>query len=63
MFRISLTVLCSPQDYLSASTDLQEVLQRDPNVREAEQELELVMGLFRKSLMDDTARVNVSMLW
>lgn len=45
------------KDYLSASTDLQEVLQRDPNVREAEQELELVMGLFRKSLMDDTARV------
>lgn len=45
------------QDYLSASTDLQEVLQLDPNVREAEQELETVTGLFRKSLMDGTAKV------
>uniref|UniRef100_A0A3B4BJ99 Sperm associated antigen 1 n=1 Tax=Periophthalmus magnuspinnatus TaxID=409849 RepID=A0A3B4BJ99_9GOBI len=33
------------KDYLSASTDLQEVLQLDPNVREAEQELEMVTGL------------------
>lgn len=45
------------KDYLSASTDLQEVLQLDPNVREAEQELETVMGLFRRSLMDGTAKV------
>ncbi|XP_041868320.1 sperm-associated antigen 1A [Melanotaenia boesemani] len=43
------------QDYLSASSDLQEVLQLDPNVREAEQELEVVTGLLRQSLMD-TAR-------
>ncbi|XP_036949464.1 sperm-associated antigen 1A [Acanthopagrus latus] len=43
------------QDYLSASSDLQEVLQLDPNVQEAEQELEVVTGLLRKSLMDSTA--------
>ncbi|CAL1584735.1 unnamed protein product [Knipowitschia caucasica] len=42
------------KDYLSASTDLQEVLQLDPKVQEAEQELETVTALFRKSLMDDT---------
>ncbi|XP_055019096.1 sperm-associated antigen 1A-like, partial [Boleophthalmus pectinirostris] len=45
------------KDYLSASTDLQEVLQLDPNVREAEQELETVTGLLRKSLMEGTAQV------
>lgn len=45
------------KDYLSASTDLQEVLQLDPNVREAEQELETVTGLLRKSLMDAAGRV------
>uniref|UniRef100_A0A8C6SHX3 Sperm associated antigen 1a n=1 Tax=Neogobius melanostomus TaxID=47308 RepID=A0A8C6SHX3_9GOBI len=45
------------KDYLSASTDLQEVLQLDPNVQEAEQELETVTGLLRKSLMDGTAKV------
>ncbi|KAK7899032.1 hypothetical protein WMY93_019885 [Mugilogobius chulae] len=45
------------KDYLSASTDLQEVLQLDPNVHEAEQELETVTGLLRKSLMDGTARI------
>lgn len=45
------------KDYLSASTDLQEVLQLDPKVHEAEQELETVTGLLRKSLMDGTARV------
>ncbi|XP_069031930.1 sperm-associated antigen 1A [Embiotoca jacksoni] len=44
------------QDYLSASSDLQEVLQLDPKVREAEQELEVVTGLLRQSLMDNTAR-------
>ncbi|XP_058475837.1 sperm-associated antigen 1A isoform X1 [Solea solea] len=43
------------QDYLSASTDLQEVLQLDPNVQEAEQELEVVTGLLRQSLMKSTA--------
>ncbi|KAM3858496.1 sperm-associated antigen 1A [Diretmus argenteus] len=43
------------QDYLSASTDLQEVLQLDPNVQEAEQELEVVTGLLRQSLMDSNA--------
>ncbi|XP_035537049.1 sperm-associated antigen 1A [Morone saxatilis] len=43
------------QDYLSASSDLQEVLQLDPNVREAEQELEVVTGLLRQSLMDSSA--------
>ncbi|XP_006788159.1 sperm-associated antigen 1A [Neolamprologus brichardi] len=44
------------QDYLSASSDLQEVLRLDPNVREAEQELEVVTGLLRQSLMDSTVR-------
>jgi len=39
------------QDYLSASTDLQEVLQLDPKVQEAEQELELVTNLLRESLL------------
>lgn len=43
------------KDYLSASSDLQEVLQLDPNVREAEQELEAVTGLLRQSLMENTA--------
>uniref|UniRef100_A0A1A8JI73 Sperm associated antigen 1a n=1 Tax=Nothobranchius kuhntae TaxID=321403 RepID=A0A1A8JI73_NOTKU len=43
------------QDYLSASSDLQEVLQLDPNIREAEQELEVVTGLLRQSLMDNAA--------
>lgn len=41
------------QDYLSASSDLQEVLQLDPNVREAEQELEAVTCLLRQSLMEN----------
>uniref|UniRef100_A0A3Q3X5X6 Sperm associated antigen 1a n=1 Tax=Mola mola TaxID=94237 RepID=A0A3Q3X5X6_MOLML len=43
------------KDYLSASGDLQEVLQLDPNVREAEQELEVVTGLLRQSLMEKAA--------
>lgn len=42
------------KDYLSASSDLQEVLQLDPNVREAEQELETVTCLLRRSLMEDS---------
>ncbi|KAM9384133.1 sperm-associated antigen 1A [Pholidichthys leucotaenia] len=41
------------QDYLSASSDLQEVLRLDPKVREAEQELEVVTGLLRISLMEN----------
>lgn len=45
------------QDYLSASSDLQEVLQLDPNVREAEQELEEVTALLRQSLMENAAKV------
>ncbi len=40
-----------PQDYLSASSDLQEVLQLDLNVQEAEQELETVTNLLRESLL------------
>ncbi len=40
-----------PQDYVSASTDLQEVLQLDLNVQEAEQELETVTNLLRESLL------------
>lgn len=43
------------QDYLSASSDLQEVLQLDPNVPEAEHELEAVTGLLRQSLMHNAA--------
>ncbi|TNN72338.1 Sperm-associated antigen 1A [Liparis tanakae] len=44
------------QDYLSASSDLQEVLHLDPKVQEAEQELEVVTSLLRKSLMDNTSQ-------
>lgn len=43
------------QDYLSSSSDLQEVLQLDPNVQEAEQELEVVTALLRQSLMENAA--------
>ncbi len=38
------------QDYLACSSDLQEVLQQDPNVQEAEKELEEVTVLLRQSL-------------
>ncbi|KAM6968279.1 sperm-associated antigen 1 [Aplochiton taeniatus] len=38
------------KDYLACSTDLQEVLQQDPNVQEAEKELEEVTVLLRQSL-------------
>ncbi|XP_076006055.1 sperm-associated antigen 1A [Genypterus blacodes] len=41
------------QDYMAASTDLLEVLQLDPNVHEAEQELTVVTGLLRQSLIDN----------
>ncbi|XP_055766865.1 sperm-associated antigen 1-like isoform X3 [Salvelinus fontinalis] len=38
------------KDYLACSSDLQEVLQQDPNVAEAEKELEEVTLLLRQSL-------------
>lgn len=38
------------QEYLACSSDLQEVLQQDPNVQEAEKELEEVTKLLRQSL-------------
>ena len=38
------------QDYLACSGDLQEVLQLDPKVQEAETELEEVTMLLRQSL-------------
>ncbi|KAK2910641.1 sperm-associated antigen 1-like isoform X1 [Channa argus] len=38
------------KDYLACSSDLQEVLQQDPNVQEAEKELEEVTMLLRQSL-------------
>ncbi|KAM3873114.1 sperm-associated antigen 1A-like [Diretmus argenteus] len=38
------------KDYLACSSDLQEVLQQDPNVQEAEKELEEVTVLLRQSL-------------
>lgn len=42
--------MCIQQDYLACSSDLQEVLQLDPNVQEAEKELEEVTVLLRQSL-------------
>ena len=44
-----------PQDYLACSSDLQEVLQQDPNVQEAEKELEEVTVLLRQSLASANA--------
>lgn len=38
------------QDYVACSSDLQEVLQLDPDVPEAEKELEEVTCLLRESL-------------
>ncbi|CAL8338826.1 unnamed protein product [Gadus morhua 'NCC'] len=38
------------KDYLASSSDLQEVLQQDPGVQEAEKELEEVTALLRQSL-------------
>lgn len=61
MFFHTLSVSCSSfcvvclslqQDYLACSSDLQEVLQQDPNVQEAEKELEEVTVLLRQSLAD-----------
>lgn len=50
-------VFCLPlhQDYLACSSDLQEVLQQDPNVQEAEKELEEVTVLLRQSLTNANA--------
>ncbi|XP_074510626.1 sperm-associated antigen 1-like [Sebastes fasciatus] len=43
------------KDYLACSSDLQEVLQQDPNVQEAEKELEEVTVLLRQSLANAEA--------
>lgn len=43
------------QDYLACSSDLQEVLQQDPNVQEAEKELEEVTLLLRQSLANSSS--------
>ncbi|XP_029959214.1 sperm-associated antigen 1A [Salarias fasciatus] len=42
------------KDYLACSADLQEVLQQDPNVQEAEKELEEVTVLLRQSLANNS---------
>ncbi|XP_051921538.1 sperm-associated antigen 1-like [Hippocampus zosterae] len=42
------------KDYLACSTDLQEVLQQDPNVQEAEKELEEVTNLLKQSLIAES---------
>ncbi|CAL8286939.1 unnamed protein product [Merluccius merluccius] len=43
------------KDYLASSSDLQEVLQQDPGVQEAEKELEEVTTLLRQSLASAAA--------
>ncbi|XP_075896881.1 sperm-associated antigen 1-like isoform X2 [Nelusetta ayraudi] len=43
------------KDYLACSSDLQEVLQQDPNVQEAEKELEEVTLLLRQSLANSSS--------
>ncbi|XP_029307422.1 sperm-associated antigen 1 [Cottoperca gobio] len=43
------------KDYLACSSDLQEVLRQDPNVQEAEKELEEVTALLRESLANAKA--------
>ncbi|GAA6073428.1 sperm-associated antigen 1A isoform X1, partial [Tachysurus ichikawai] len=45
-------------DFLSSSSDLQEVLRLDPNVREAEQELQEVTVLLRESLLESNTQGN-----
>ena len=58
----TLCVASHYQDYLACSSDLQEVLQLDPNVQEAEKELEEVTVLLRQSLANasqDKPRKNV----
>lgn len=47
---------CIQQDYLACSSDLQEVLQQDPSVQEAEKELEEVTVLLRQSLAASPAK-------
>ncbi|XP_077382016.1 sperm-associated antigen 1-like isoform X1 [Festucalex cinctus] len=42
------------KDYLACSTDLQEVLQQDPNVQEAENELQEVTILLKQSLVSES---------
>ncbi|XP_069393281.1 sperm-associated antigen 1 isoform X2 [Paralichthys olivaceus] len=42
------------KDYLACTSDLQEVLQQDPNLQEAERELEEVTVLLRQSLALDS---------
>ncbi|XP_027013199.2 sperm-associated antigen 1A isoform X2 [Tachysurus fulvidraco] len=44
------------KDFLSSSSDLQEVLRLDPNVREAEQELQEVTVLLRESLLESNTQ-------
>ena len=46
--------LCIKQDYLACTSDLQVVLQQDPNLQEAERELEEVTVLLRQSLALDS---------
>ncbi|KAJ0000077.1 hypothetical protein NQD34_011919 [Periophthalmus magnuspinnatus] len=48
------------KDYLACSSDLQEVLHQDPNVQEAEKELEEVTMLLRQSLANANANSNAS---
>lgn len=50
--RVSFLVL---QDYVACSSDLQEVLQQDPNVQEAEKELEEVTALLRQTLANSSS--------
>lgn len=49
-------VIILRQDYLACSADLQEVLQLDPNVQEAEKELQEVTVLLRESLANAPAK-------
>ena len=53
---VSISIVCYSlqQDYLACSSDLQEVLQQDPNVQEAEKELEEVTVLLRQSLANSS---------
>ncbi|KAJ0065863.1 hypothetical protein NL108_000093, partial [Boleophthalmus pectinirostris] len=46
------------KDYLACSSDLQEVLHQDPNVQEAEKELEEVTVLLRQSLANANTNAN-----
>ncbi|CAL1610501.1 unnamed protein product [Knipowitschia caucasica] len=48
------------KDYLACSSDLQEVLHQDPNVQEAEKELEEVTVLLRQSLANANANTNAN---